>query len=276
MTSQCESIIYGQKIVKGNDIIAGSVMNPFLSLVIPAYNEEDCIADVLHEVDAVLRESGFSFELIAVQNGSSDRTGDILRELEGAIKVLKVVDVPVNRGFGYGVIRGLQECTGEIIGYMPGDGQIPPATVPLLLEKMQKERAQIGKGCRVVRNDGWMRKLVTLVYNSFVRMLFGLPTSDVNSNPKLMTRFAYQSILPGSHDFFIDPEIMLKAQKLGFKFSEVEVVSPKRDKGRSKLSVLRVGFRFAINLMIARFSKRDPWGIHSITRAQSAEFSQQR
>lgn len=222
----------------------------------------------------MLDRSGFSFELIAVQNGSSDRTPEVLLELEKQMKHLSVVNVPANRGFGYGVIQGLKNCSGQIIGYMPGDGQIPAEAVPALVEKMQKEQAQIGKGCRVVRNDGGMRKIVTFVYNAFVWLLFRLPTSDVNSNPKLMTSFAYQSIQPCSHDFFIDPEILLKASRLGLKFCEVEIVSPKRDQGRSKLGVLRVGLRFAMNLIIVRFRKNDPWGIHSVKPARSMEVLQ--
>jgi polyisoprenyl-phosphate glycosyltransferase len=249
-------------------------MNPVLSLVIPAYNEEDCISGVMNDIHFVLEKSGIPFELIAVQNGSSDKTGSILAALEKEKKHLRIVEVPVNRGFGFGVIQGLKECSGEIIGYMPGDGQIPPETVPALVEKMKKEHAQIGKGCRIVRNDGWIRKVITMTYNSFVWMLFRLPTKDVNSNPKLMTVFAYQSIQPCSHDFFIDPEILLKASKLGLKFCEVEVVSPKRDQGRSKLAVVRVGLKFLMNLIRARFMKNDPWGIHLLTPTRSMEYSQ--
>jgi glycosyltransferase involved in cell wall biosynthesis len=249
-------------------------MNPVLSLVVPAYNEEDCVADVIGKLYSVLDQSGFSFELIAIQNGSSDRTGEILTRLAAQYRHLRILEIPVNQGFGYGVIQGLKECSGEIIGYMPGDGQIPPETVPALVAKMQSERAQIGKGCRVVRNDGLIRKIVTVVYNAFTRMLFHLPTTDVNSNPKLMTAFAYRTIQPCSHDFFIDPEILLKAGKLGMKFCEVEVVSPKRDKGRSKLGVFRVGLKFAVNLLKARFVKNDPWGIHAMAPVRSMEYSE--
>ena len=247
-------------------------MNPVLSLVVPAYNEQDCIAGVLTELYSVLEQSGISFELIAVQNGSSDRTGEILDNLAEQYRHLRVLEISVNRGFGYGVIQGLKECSAEIVGYMPGDGQIPPKTVPALVEKMRSQGAQLGKGCRVVRNDGLMRKIITVVYNVFIRMLFHLPTTDVNSNPKLMTLFAYKAIQPSSHDFFIDPEILLKASKLGMKFCEVEVVSPKRDRGRSKLKVFRVGLDFAINLLKARFMKNDPWGIHAMPPARSMEY----
>ena len=249
-------------------------MSPILSLVIPAYNEEGCIENVIDTVYSVLAGSGITFELVAVQNGSSDRTGEILKSMQEKREHLQVVDVPVNHGFGYGIIQGLKRCTGEIVGYMPGDGQIPAETVPTLVEKMRREGAQIGKGCRVVRNDGWKRKMITLVYNSVVRLLFRLPTSDVNSNPKLMTYSAYQLIQPISHDFFIDPEIQLKAHKLGLKISEVEIVSPKREEGSSKVVVFRVGGRFLLNLLKARFSKNDPWGIHSLTPARTFEYSQ--
>lgn len=211
--------------------------------------------------------------MIAVQNGSHDRTGEILRDLEREKTHLRILEIPLNRGFGFGVIQGLKECSGEIIGYMPGDGQIPGEVVPKIFERMQTERTEIGKGLRVVRNDDWIRKLISLLYNRFFWILFRLPTRDVNSNPKLMTFTAYSAIQPCSFNYFIDPEILLKATKLGFKFCEVEIVSPKREKGRSKVNVVAVCVRFIIDLLKVHFMKNDPWGINSLAPAPPVEYS---
>ncbi len=247
-------------------------MKPYLSLVVPFYNEEDCAASVISDLYTALEDSGISFELIAVQNGSQDRTGQILTELEKEKRHLRILEVPQNKGFGFGVIQGLMECSGEIIGYQPGDGQIPNEAAVAIVEKMKIEGAQIGKGCRIVRNDGWIRRIITLIYNRFVWLLFRLPTKDVNSNPKLMTASAYRAIQPRSYDWFIDPEILLKARRLGLRFCEVEIVSPGRKQGRSKIGIIPVCMVFVLNLLKARFLKNDPWGINSLAPLRPVEY----
>jgi glycosyltransferase involved in cell wall biosynthesis len=235
-----------------------------LSIVIPFYNEEDCVAQVVRHIDSVLKSSGLRYEIVAVQNGSRDRTGEILESLAETNRNLRIVEVNPNRGFGYGVLQGLATCDSEIVGYMPGDGQIDGAVLPEIVAKMRKTESEIGKGRRIERNEDWLRRTISFFFNHFARLLFQLPTDDVNSNPKLMTQRAYSLMRLCSHDFFIDTELLLKAQRLRMKFCEVGIVQTKREQGRSKVRIIRVCALFVVNMLKARFQKNDPWGINSL------------
>lgn len=238
-------------------------MDTHCSIVIPFYNEEACVANVIEEVHLSLKHAGISFEIIAVENGSKDRTGEILKALENRFKELRVIYVPINLGFGYGVIKGLSASMGEIVGYMPGDGQIDPDVVPQILEKMKQRQADIGMGRRITREDGWIRWFVSRCYNLLGRFLFSLSTKDINGHPKLLTRRAYSIMQLQSHDGFLDPEIILKAQRLHIKVCEVNVGFRRRKTGRSSVKWTTC-VEFMLNLIRARFMKKDPWGLNSL------------
>lgn len=243
-------------------------MPPLVSIVLPFYNEEAAVARVISEVHAVLKRAGTSFEIIAVQNGSCDKTGEILEALEGQYKELHIVHVPVNRGFGCGVMQGLFVCTGNIVGFMPGDGQIDPSVVPDILRRMEETQSEIGKVRRVVRHDGWLRRFISRSYNLLMRFLFHLPTDDVNGHPKIMTRRAYLVMHLCSQDSFLDAEILLKAQRLGMRVCAVNAEFRKREAGQSTVGLITC-VEFLHNLIRARFSKHDPWGLRQI--ANTAE-----
>src|SRR5262245_20003189 len=163
-------------------------MPPRLSIVLPFYDEEGCVEDVVDTVRGELERGGVAFEIVAVQNGSRDRTGAILERLAREHSAVRVVAVPVNRGFGDGILRGLAACAGDVVGFMPGDGQVPPAVLTRLLDRMDETRADIGKGRRTVRRDGWHRQAVSRAYNTVMKVGFGVPFDDVNGHPKLLTR----------------------------------------------------------------------------------------
>jgi glycosyltransferase involved in cell wall biosynthesis len=232
-----------------------------LSIVLPFYNEEACVEQVISEIHSALSQIGIGFEIVAVQNGSQDHTSQILASLQKQFPELCVVDVPINRGFGYGVIQGLGRSTGKVIGYMPGDGQIAPFVLPLLLQRIEQTQADICKGRRVVRRDGWYRWFISKAYNWIARFLFQLPTDDVNGHPKLMTRQAFSTLRLSSHDHFIDAELMLKAKVLQLKISEVDLEFQKRATGHSKVRLFAAGIEFLRNMLRVRFSKARLWEV---------------
>jgi glycosyltransferase involved in cell wall biosynthesis len=238
---------------------------PFLSIVLPFYNEEECVAEVIAEIQATLICSNISFEILAVQNGSKDRTGEILKTLQDQLESLRIIHVPVNKGFGYGLIQGLTSSSGEIVGFMSGDSQINPEVIPLLIEHMKKTHSDIGMGRRIIRHDGWLRWIISWNYNFLARLLFGLSMKDLNSHPKLMTRRAYSLMQLRSHNFFIDPEILLKAKRLGLKVCEVDIEFRRRKTGHSNVKWTTC-LEFFIDLCRARFIKKDPLGLNTLMR----------
>lgn len=240
-------------------------MQPDVSIVLPFYNEEECVAAVIEKVHTAFLGGDYSFEILAVQNGSRDRTGEILETLRSRYRELRVVTVDVNRGFGYGVLQGLAAASGMAVGWMPGDGQIPPEAVPRLLRTMNRTRSDMGQACRTLRDDAPNRVFISRAFNRLVHALFGLQTDDVNGEPKLLTRRAYNSMKLRSHDGFIDAEALLKAHRMGVEICRIEVQSLPRIGGKSKVR-LSMCVAFFFNLLRARFQNGDPWGLNATPR----------
>lgn len=235
-------------------------MPPYLSVVLPFYNEEACVGNVVAEVHAALQRSGLTFELIAVQNGSTDTTADRLNVLGGHYQELRIVHVQKNLGLGYGLLQGLSASRGQLVGYMPGDGQVDPKDLLRLVRLMEQTPADVGVGRRVSRRDGWIRWLVSKACNIFADFLFRLPTDDINAHPKVMTRPAYSRMNLRSRDCFIDSEILLKAQRLGLKITVMDLVFRPRQTGYSKVRWTTC-LEFVFNMLRARFMRHDPWEI---------------
>lgn len=226
--------------------------HPELSVAIPFYNEEDNAEMVIKSLEKTLREKNIDYEIIAVNNGSSDRTGAILNRLKG-IRI-RIVNVKKNIGFGYGVIKGLEATRGRYVGYMWGDNQIPSSVVADVYENLIKEDIDLCKIRRTSRNYSFFRKLESGAYNRvFMVTLFGKISYDINGSPKIMRRSLYKKMEIKSKDWFIDTEVMCKAKRLGARIGEIDVVYNKRGKGKSKVKFY-VAAEFLKNLVRFRLS----------------------
>lgn len=248
-------------IAQGTPGVASSLL---VSVVVPFYNEEACVEQTCTDLRATLQQAGLQFEIVAVQNGSWDKTGELLKGLASRYREFRLVDVPVNKGFGYGVLQGLLACTGDIVGWMPGDGQIPSISVAQVLAEMRRTGAPVGKTRRINRRDDWTRRLFSAVLNRFARLMLGISTSDVDGTPKLLQRAAYEALRLRSYDSFLDMEVLVKAKRLGLRICEIDVPSLARIGGRSKVRWLETSTEFVRNVLRAKFLKHDPWGIHAL------------
>jgi glycosyltransferase involved in cell wall biosynthesis len=208
-----------------------------VSIVLPFYNEE---ANVERVVTDLLQATGadngvWNIDLICVQNGSRDGTGQVLSRLAQADKRVKVVEVPVNRGYGYGIRQGLASATGNIVGYLDGDGQVRPADILRVLAGTQSCRA--AKARRAIRGDGCQRRFVSMIYNTMFRGLFAVQAGDANAKPKFLRKEDLAKLALVSDDWFIDAEVMIKTAALGIKWAEEPVEFRKRDGGRSNVRI---------------------------------------
>jgi len=230
-----------------------------LSLAVPCYNEEDSIRNTATRLVQAFRERDLPLELVLVDNGSRDRTGQIIDELarEG-LPVLKEV-VAVNQGYGYGVLRGLALCRAPFVGFICADGQVDAVDVAKLFEVAANAKSpKLVKVRRRFRMDGLTRKLVSIGYNGFANLLFGgLGTIDINGNPKIFPRAYYERMNLGSRDWFLDAEVMIKARRLGLPVFEVNVLGQMRDGGTSSVRPSTV-WEFIVNLARARFGRLAP------------------
>ena len=224
-------------------------MKPEFSLVIPFYNEEENAEKVCLEIISEFDSRGLDYELIAVNNGSADRTPGILRKLAEKHPRIKIVDVGKNQGYGFGVIQGFGQAQGDYVGYSTGDGQISASDVYGVFSRMKEQGLDYAQGKRV-RKDTLLRRFNTKVFNFVFHACFPAKVRDIGSNPKIMKRGIFERISPVSKDWFIDGEIILKSYLLKGRMDEFPVAFRKREKGRSHI---RLSSAFEMLRNIARW-----------------------
>ena len=219
-----------------------------LSIVIPFYNEEENVERVIEGLCSEFTKNDINYEIIAVNNGSYDRTPELLKKLADKFPPVKIVRVELNQGYGWGVIQGLKSASGKFVGYMAGDGQIRPENVVMVFEKMKAGGFEFAQGKRISRADGLLRKINSMVFNTLFQILFASPVTDIGSNPKIFTRSLYEKIYPVSKDWFIDSEVIIKSSGLDAKMTEIPLVFHKREKGSSHIK-LSASFQMLKNLV---------------------------
>lgn len=158
------------------------------SLIIPAYNEEKTIERVVREAHRVLTSTGEDFEIIIVDDHSTDRTGVILSSL--SIPQLHIVNhAIVNRGYGAAIKAGIRRSKGEEIGIIDADGTYPIDTIPHLLRRLRAEGADMVVGARVNGSSiPWTRRPAKAVVGWLSNWLTGMKIPDVNSGLRVLKR----------------------------------------------------------------------------------------
>ncbi len=226
-----------------------------LSIVMPAYNEEEGVSVTVTHLFAAFDRSPHRLELVAVDNGSSDRTGDVLRALQPRFPGLRVHRVDVNQGYGYGVLCGIPVTSAPWVGIIPADGQVDAEDVVRLFDSAQATNGDvIAKVRRRFRMDGVTRKLVSTAYNLFVLMLWpGLGSLDVNGSPKIVRRDRLLLMGLTSKQWFLDPELMIKGHLMGLRVLELNVFARMRGTGLSNVRATTC-WEFFRDLLVFRFS----------------------
>lgn len=231
-----------------------STAPPEFSLIIPCYNEEAVIGYTIPRLVKEFDQAGYRIEIVACDNGSSDRTGEILREfVEDGLPVVPH-RVEVNQGYGYGVLSSFEHCRAQWVGIIPADGQVDAEDVVRLFESVSRSDGRaLGKVYRRFRLDGIRRAIVSFFYNSFVKLLWPkLGSFDVNGSPKLMHRDAFEAMQLESKDWLLDAEIMIKAQEMGMWVLEMNVFARMREHGSSHVGTSTI-FEFIRRLLGFRF-----------------------
>ncbi|REJ78234.1 MAG: glycosyltransferase family 2 protein [Acidobacteria bacterium] len=229
---------------------------PDVSFVVPCYNEEGMLGYTLPRLEAAFEKAGFVLELVAVDNGSVDKTGELIKELAKDHPSIVHHRVDVNEGYGNGVLQGIPRCTAPWIGIIPADGQVDAEDVVRLYETViTTDGNVVGKVRRRFRMDGLYRKVVSTSYNLFVRMLFPrLESIDINGSPKLLPAKILRAMDLRSKGWLLDPEIMIKAHYMGLRVLELNVFARMRGNGVSHVRA-ETCWEFLYYLIRFRFSK---------------------
>lgn len=207
----------------------------FLSIVIPAYNEEKRIGPTLDAVLGFLKTQTYQAEVIVVDDGSSDKTADQVSErvarYRGAGHELRVLINTPNRGKGYSVKRGVTDATGEILLFTDADLSSPITEAPKLIDPIAERRADVTFGSRALNpeligvHQPRMRELGGAVFNLCMRTITGLKFKDTQCGFKAFRREAALPVfvLQRVERFGFDPEVLYISKKQGNRLLEVPV-----------------------------------------------------
>lgn len=226
-----------------------------LSLILPAYNEEANLQGVISSLVETFERAKIDYELILVDNGSSDRTAEIIRQLINQNPRLKAVSVQVNQGFGWGVICGLKRAHGRFIGYMGSDGQVAPQDVVKVFKAVAVSGYDVAKVKRVVREDGFARKVLSFFYNWLFTWLFQVKSQDINGTPKIFRGELLKEFDLVSKDWFIDAELIIKASYLKQRLTEIPIRFSPRRQGHSNVNIATI-VEFLKNMLSYRMGRR--------------------
>lgn len=219
-----------------------------ISVFLPAYNDEATIAPLVGNALAVLQTLADDFEVIVVDDGSTDRTAAVLDELARADPRVRVIHHDSNCGYGGALRTGFASATRELVFYTDGDGQYDVREIALLLPLLG-EGVDVVNGYKIKRADGWQRKAIGAAYNRLVHLLFSIPIRDVDCDFRLIRRRAVEEIELVSSSGSICVELVHKLHRAGCVFAEVPVHHHPRPHGRSQFFTLgRVG-RTAFELL---------------------------
>ena len=241
---------------------------PSLSIVIPTLNEEESLQELVQSIDAAVAAWDGDYEIVFVDDGSTDATLEKLKTLEREHGRVRVFSLRRNLGKALALRCGFRHARGDYILTMDADLQDDPANLPRMFQQMRSDGADIVSGWRKERHDNMFKVVSSRVFNRLtVRMLFGVSFNDMNSGLKLY-RAEVARDLPlygGMHRF-----IPMIAAEMGYRVTECPVNHGERRYGRSKYSPTKVFTELPDLLTIFFLIKYTTRPLHFFARIGSA------
>jgi glycosyltransferase involved in cell wall biosynthesis len=201
---------------------------PELSVVVLCYRSGKLARDFVASIVAAFEKNAVSdFEIVLVGNyhpGQDDDTPEVVRRLSEMNPRITFVAEPKPEGgmMGWDMRSGLRKARGKYISVIDGDGQMPVGDLVRVFLKIKEEHLDLVKTYRIKRGDSYWRKIMSLGYNVFFKMLFpGFCSSDVNSKPKIIRREKLELFDLKNNGWCVDAEIMIQARRLKFRIGEI-------------------------------------------------------
>jgi glycosyltransferase involved in cell wall biosynthesis len=216
-----------------------SETRPKLSVVMPAYNEEGNLEKAVSDACAVLDEVASAYEILIVNDGSTDRTAEIADRLAAENGAVQVLHHPENRGYGDAQKTGFAAASYEWVTLVPSDNQFPMEDIRKYLHLM--ETTDVIVGYRIKRVDSFIRRTNARLYGGAIRVLFN--TSIIYGDidwVKFYRKEVLDAIEVESSSAFVDAELVIKADKRGYRIEEIGVGHLPRMSGKETGGDLKV------------------------------------
>jgi glycosyltransferase involved in cell wall biosynthesis len=210
----------------------------FLSLCLPAFNEKDNIEDTLDAACTILPLFVRRFEIVVIDDGSSDGTGTLVARYAERDRRVRLITHPVNRGYGAAVSAGLRAATGDVVAFTDSDGQFSMLDLPMLLAQIEHHDAVVGYRHR--RADSRLRLVNAWGWNRLVRAVLGVRIRDLDCAFKLFRRDVIDRLQLTATGAAINAEILVQCSRGGVRIVEMPVHHFPRRSGTPTGAALRV------------------------------------
>jgi len=224
-----------------NDTVTRPASVPSITVFFPCYNEAANISELVNKTLAILNKLTSDFEIVIVDDGSTDGTGKVIDTLAADIDSVKAVHHEKNLGYGAALQSGFKAATKELVFYTDGDGQFDVGEMPALLGLMRQY--DIVSCYRLNRQEGLIRKLNGWAWTKLVCRMFGMKIKDIDCGFKLFKRSIFDNIEIRSTGALIDAEILARAARKGYTVTQAGVHHYPRKTGEQSGANLSVIFR---------------------------------
>jgi glycosyltransferase involved in cell wall biosynthesis len=224
----------------------------YLSIVIPVFNEEDNLGPLVKEIESVMEKVGRKFEIIFVDDKSTDRSFEVLKELKKSRQFIRIIPHLINSGESAGEATGFANANGEVIITMDADQQNDPADIPALLGALKDNVAAVC-GVRRRRRDTIVKRISSRTANTFRNIMTGDRIVDAGCTYRAIRRSAIWQlqVFNGMHRFL---PTLLRFQ--GYKVIEILVNDRPRTRGKSKYGIGNRMWRGILDCFAMRWMKK--------------------
>lgn len=199
----------------------------------PFLNDWGTIGSLVGTLDSVLREETSNYEIIIVDDGSNEKSKEVLKIIADKFKKVRIITHKKNQGYGGAIKSGINASKMDWIFYTDGDAQYDPRDLKIFL-KQRSSNTDIVNGFKIKRADPWYRIVTGRTYHYFVKFLFNIPIRDTDCDFRLMRKKIFDKVKLESNSGLICVEMIKKIDDFGFKFQEIPVNHFWRTSGKSQ------------------------------------------